>query len=396
MDKKQFLQILKKYRQGSATPEEARFVEAYYNLFETMDVQTDDSDIKDEVLEKIWNTIQLEEGNNGVKMRKLFSPTLKIAAAILAFLALGITMYSITLHRTIKRGTIHSVAGSNLQDSIYPAGNKAVLTLANGHQIMLDSVRSESLPVPGTRGIIKMTNGKLIYQQSSMLPDISKMELPVSKNTLTTPRGGEYQLVLPDGSQVWLNAASSITFPTAFTGSTRTVDISGEAYFEIAGQADKPFMVKTDGMLIEVLGTHFNVNAYKEEKTIRTTLSEGVVKVSHLDNNGNRKYVKLKPGEQASLNKKMGDIKVNEVNLEAALAWKNGLFYFENTNIKAIMDEVTRWYNVDVVYETADVENKNFSGVVSRYSDVEALLNRLESTGTVHFEIIGRKIMVSG
>lgn len=208
-------------------------------------------------------------------------------------------------------------------------------------------------------------------------------------NTISTPRGGQYQVMLPDGSKVWLNAASSLRFPTAFTGKERQVKMEGEAYFEVAQQASKPFVVVTGNIKIKVLGTHFNVNAYSNENTIRTTLAEGAVRVSKED-----KSKVLEPGEQVQFDKQTGNMSIKQVNVDQMLAWKNGLFYFDNTNIKTIMKQVARWYNVDAVYETAQLKNKNFSGITSRYKNVDGLLKRLELTGTIHFKVEGKTITV--
>jgi ferric-dicitrate binding protein FerR (iron transport regulator) len=209
-------------------------------------------------------------------------------------------------------------------------------------------------------------------------------------NTLRTPRGGQYEIILPDGSKVWLNAASSLHYPVAFAGTTRTVEITGEGYFEIAPDPQKPFIVKVgDDEKIEVLGTRFNVNSYPEEGEIRTTLQDGSIRIS-----GGGKSILLKPSEAVEFDKATGKMEVGPVNVNAVIAWKNGLFYFDNTNIKEIMEQVSRWYNINIVYETRDLGHKIYSGTLPRYSDVSALLKMLEMTGTVHFRIDGRTITV--
>ncbi|MEO6820345.1 MAG: FecR domain-containing protein, partial [Ginsengibacter sp.] len=208
-------------------------------------------------------------------------------------------------------------------------------------------------------------------------------------NTISTPRGGQYQLTLADGSQVWLNAESSITFPTSFTGNQREVKITGEAYFEIAHDANIPFHVNVNGMDVKVLGTHFNVNAYKDEAEIKTTLLEGSVQVTY---NEQAKIISI--GQQLILNNKSGKMIVEKnINVDEIMAWKNGKFYFNEASIQSIMKQLCRWYNVDVEYN-GEV-NKLFEGTISRQVSVEDIFKILSATGGVHFAIEGRKIIVS-
>lgn len=395
MDQKQFIRILRRYQKGIASPEEIRFIEAYYNLFETSPDgarQLPDDGIKEEMLAEVWANIQSSENKTKAKMRRLHSPMAKAAAAIAILLVSGVIFFSI-FHSAKKPKIVASVQAGVAVDSIRPGGNKAVLTLAGGTQVVLDSAKDGSLASQGHTKIIKLNSGKLLYQQPPA--GTATRQDPVAYNTLTTPRGGQYQVVLPDGSKVWLNAASSLRFPTSFTGDIRSVEVTGEAYFEIAPEPEKPFIVKVGPAHIQVLGTAFEVNAYEEEKTIRTTLSEGAVKMVPVWGTQKNEGVSLRPGQQGSMNRQTGQLQVKTVNVESVLAWKNGLFYFDNTNIKTIMREVSRWYNVDVVYETSELETKNFSGVLSRYSDVSALLERLELTGTVHFNVDGKTIVVT-
>lgn len=263
---------------------------------------------------------------------------------------------------------------------LVPGSNKAMLTLADGTTIPLDSANNGALAQQGNTQIVN-ANGALSYKAGGNASE-------VMYNTVVTPHGGQYQLTLADGSQVWLNAASSIRFPTAFIGKERVVEISGEAYFEIAAKAGQPFNVKVNDMQVKVLGTSFNIMAYTDEQSVRTTLVTGAVQLTHGSNTS-----LLKPGLQASLTKDKGFV-ISEADLEQTLAWKEGRFRFRNTNIKAIMRQLSRWYNMEVDYK-GDVSEINLSGVISRREEADKLLKALETTQMVHFEVAGHRVTVS-
>jgi ferric-dicitrate binding protein FerR (iron transport regulator) len=268
-----------------------------------------------------------------------------------------------------------------------PGGNKAILTLANGRQITLTGARNGTLAVQGAVAINKTADGRIIYNSSNEAT--SGHAAATTYNTMTTPRGGQYQVVLPDGSKVLLNAASSLTYPTTFNGNERKVELTGEAYFEVAHNASKPFKVSSNGQTVEVLGTHFNINAYKDEPAIKTTLLEGKVKVTA---NTLNKVHFLEPGQQSVFNAQT--FAVNQVETEGVVAWTNGQFVFEDDNIQYIMRTVSRWYDVDVTYN-GTAPDDIFGGSVSRFNNISEVLKTLQLTGKVHFEIEGRKIIVS-
>lgn len=263
-----------------------------------------------------------------------------------------------------------------------PGANKAMLTLADGTQIPLDSAANGALAQQGNTQISN-TNGNLSYQANG--------GSEVMYNTVTTPHGGQYQLTLADGSKVWLNAASSIRFPTAFTGKERQVSITGEAFFEVTRQSDHPFSVLVKAaekeMTVKVLGTSFNIMAYADEQTVKTALVDGAVQVEH----GNQKNV-LKPGLEASLAN--NTFAIAPADLEQTLAWKDGKFRFRSTNIKTIMRQLSRWYDMDVAYN-GDVSDIDLTGVISRREDAGKLLKALEATQRVHFEVNGHNVTVS-
>jgi transmembrane sensor len=325
----------------------------------------------------------------------------RVAAAAVVVLALGLGGYWF-LNRLAKNnvaktpGPVHQPIGD-----VLPGGNKAVLTLADGSTITLDSAHNGTLAQQGNMTVANKV-GQLQYSPSTGEP------VPTSRegkgeavyNMLATPKGGQYQLILPDGSKVWLNAASSIRYPTAFAGDERKVEITGEVYFEVeqlrntSGQKI-PFKVAilpstggVGGGLVEVLGTHFNVNAYSDEPAMATTLLEGKVKVSAAEG----QQQTLLPGEQAQLAPTGQIKKINNVDMELAVAWKNGLTAFKSADIKSIMRQVARWYNVEVVYEGI-IPQRSFTGGVSRDAKLSELLHLLE-VSKVHFRIEKNKVVV--
>jgi transmembrane sensor len=264
--------------------------------------------------------------------------------------------------------------------AIVPGTNKAILTLSDGSAIPLDSTRMGALASQGNAQIINSKGTTLLYQAGSN----SAMQMVY--NTLSTPGGGQYQLVLSDGTKVWLNASSSIRFPSTFTGKERNVTITGEAYFEVAKNAAMPFTVNAKNMAVQVLGTHFNVMAYDDENSINTTLLEGSVKVTK-----GAAHAMLVPGQQSRIDKE-GEIKIETTDVEEATAWKNGLFQFNGYSIETIMRQISRWYDVEVQYEGA-IPTGHFSGMVNRSNNISQVLKILEAGG-VGFRIDARKITV--
>ena len=262
---------------------------------------------------------------------------------------------------------------------ITPAVSGAILTLADGSQIVLDSLGDGQI-AQQSNTTISSKDGKLIYN--------SQKGASTVYNTMNTPKAQKYTLQLADGTKVWLNASSSIKFPTAFSGNTREVSITGEAYFEVSSDKKRPFIVESRGMQIEVLGTHFNVNAYNDEDAIRTTLLEGSVVITQ-----NMKSKKLYPGQQAVVNT-IGDISLGkDVNLAQVMSWKNGLFYFEDSSLQEVMRELSRWYDVDVVYKEG-IPNRNFEGEIQRNLKLSEVLRILE-LNKVNFKLEGRTVLIS-
>lgn len=298
------------------------------------------------------------------------------AAAVVLLMVLGIWFYS-----RENSGVPNQVSATAKTQDIPPGGDKAILTLADGSRVVLDSAVNGALTRQGSVTVIKL-NGQLAYRAEG------SMATEVLYNTISTPKGGQYQLVLADGSKVWLNAASSLRFPTAFTGKERRVELTGEGYFEVAHDETKPFHVSVHNMDVEVLGTHFNINAYNDEPSIKTTLLQGRVKVKK-----DEKLVYLNPGQQATVKLAGNTIKIDyDVDTEEVVAWKNGRFQFNSANIETIMRQAARWYDADVQYQGEISET--FSGGLPRSENISQLLKILEATGKVDFSINGKRIIV--
>lgn len=313
------------------------------------------------------------------KKRKFFTFQ-KFAAAVAILIIAGVGIYFGLQNVSHEPQTIaeHQVVTDAL-----PGGNKAILTLSSGKTIVLDTAQNGVLAVQGSIRVNKTKDGQLIYKVTGNTTNKS-----ISYNTLSTPRGGQYQIVLPDGSKVWLNAASSLKFPDIFKEKERVVELTGEAYFEIAKNPDMPFKVKSGATEVEVLGTHFNVMAYEDEKVMKTTLLEGAIKIKS-DGESNI----LKPGEQAIVDKD-GSMKVlDQVNVNEAVAWKNGLFHFNDTDLPTIMRQAARWYDLEVHYE-GEIPQRHFTGKISRNVKASELLSILEYTG-VKFRIEEKAIIVT-
>lgn len=299
-----------------------------------------------------------------------------VAAAVIFLLGVSIVVYRIATFR--EPGSTELT----LQQDIDPGSRKAELILADGQSITLDASTKGKITAQGNSNIENNGRGMLIYQNDSL----SKTTEPLY-NTLRTPRGGEYQLMLPDGSRVWLNASSSIRYPASFPGDLRQVEITGEVYFEIIPDKKAPFRVKINKETIEVLGTSFNVNMYPDEPVIRTTLVEGSIKIS-----GREASRLLQAGEQMQWNQFSG-ASVSAASIEETLGWKNGMFVFENASIESIMRQVSRWYDVQVEFNST--VSHHFNATIPRSVSVSRLLRLLELTDRVHFKIEKNKIIVS-
>lgn len=303
-------------------------------------------------------------------------------AAIIAFALVSVTL---TVYQFKQKGH-HSEGSSQLvHNDISPGGNKAVLTLADGTKIVLDEAKNGRLAQQQNVVITKAKDGQLIYDLSQS-GDRTSGE--ATYNTIATPRGGQYQLILPDGTNVWLNSTSSLKFPAVFKGNERRVELSGEAYFEVAKDKAKPFYVSAKDMEVKVLGTHFNIAAYSDEDNVRATLLEGSVKV----NRGTMESLIL-PGQEALATSGQKGFTVRQADTEKAVAWKNGYFLFRDESIESLMTTISRWYDMDVYYD-GEMQDKIYGGKFSKTSNLSELLKSLELTGTIKFKVEGRRITV--
>ncbi|MDR6783167.1 transmembrane sensor [Pedobacter africanus] len=369
--------LLNKYLEGTATPQEAAAVEEWYLKFK--DVER--GEITDTFIEtstdRIWQRLEKQHGLPQYK-RTISIKLWAAAAAVVVVVLGGLFYYS---NRNSNPAPLLAK-----QADVAPGANKAVLTLADGRKISLNDARNGALAQQAGISISKTADGQLVYELKAGEKELDTKGF--SYNTIETPRGGQYQVSLPDGTKVWLNAASSLSYPTTFAGQRqRMVQLTGEAYFEVAKDKQHPFRVKSKSQEIEVLGTHFNVNAYADEPAVKTALLEGSVKIS-----AGTAAVVIRPGQQASL--KNGSINVEEVNTSVMADWKDGRFRFKNEPLASILRKVSRWYDVEVVYSPGFKDMPTFTGSVSRLDNVSAVLNMLEETSDVKFSIEGKTIKV--
>lgn len=392
---------------GTATPEEK------LELAELL-LGIENEKMIRQLMEEAWETFQshrdiFPEAQSRQMLQKILEPHRTIAAepqendpepngpvylwrrisiAVSVLFTLGVGLYY--FKQSAQKVTEMPAATVVVNNDIQPGGNKALLTLSDGKTIELDHVSKGVLTRQGDVSIVKTGEGQLAYQVGK-----DKKYASAGYNVLKTPRGGQYHLVLPDGSKVWLNAASSIRYPTAFDHEARRVEINGEAYFEINKLTDPtaavprrvPFIVKVNDVEVEVLGTHFNINAYGDAGSVRTTLLEGSVRIRK----GNRKSL-LKPGQQANVPEQSAAIQVKDVDVRQSVAWKDGYFRFEKADLAEIMKQLTKWYDVEVRYD-GKLPDRKFSGEIPRSATLSEVLEILEIS-KVHLDIAGKEVLV--
>jgi transmembrane sensor len=336
-----------------------------------------------EILEKIHSRIGIRVIERPKPVRTLFQK-LAIAASILVLFSAG---YLIFNNRTEPKAKPESpiTAGTKLEE-ILPGSDKAVLTLADGSVVVLDDASQGSIAQQSSVDIRKLDKGSLVYQGDQATSELLY-------NTIATPRGGKFQITLSDGTKVWLNAASSLRFPVQFVGAQRRVELTGEGYFEVAENKEQPFVVNVPGKQeVMVLGTHFNINSYNDESSVNTTLLQGSVNVRL---SGAASDQKLIPGQQFQLFKE-GKVRIrSQVDTEETIAWKNDKFDFgESMELTAVMRQIERWYNVDVVYD-GDLSGIELGGSISRNVNAKKVFEMLELTGVANFRMREGKVIVS-
>ena len=380
MDINQAKELLHRYHTGNVSQSEKELVELWYSqLIETGEWQWDESE-KDEVEKMLESRILEKIRLQNKKPRTIYLLSRKYWwAAASIVLVLGFSTYFLVFNKTLKPSSI--VITTEPNDVSAPQSNKAMVTLSNGQKVFLDSISNGVLAVQGNVKLVKLASGEIVYQSSGELSG------KIQYNTLENPRGSKViNMVLADGSKVWLNAGSSLNYPVAFVGSERKVSVSGEAYFEVAHDASKPFVVHNGSMDVRVLGTHFNVNAFEDDdNNIKVTLLEGSVKISNGSSNG-----LLEPGQQALVSKEMKIL--NDVDLNKVMAWKNGYFQFDKASLQSVLKQVSRWYDIEVIYEGKN-QPREFVGEIERDLSLSEVLKILE-INKVNFTLEGKKLIV--
>lgn len=368
-------ELLDKYLDGSASPEERAMVDSWYNELAKSDIAPPDAAGLYDTRDKMWTEISVHQPP---VIRHRIQPG-RVAAAIAASVLVLAGIFYLAAPKKKQSVPIASTQPANIQ----PGKTSATLTLSNGQKIVLSEHTAGNLAKDAGVAITKNEDGEIVYEA------LESNDGQKGINTLSTAMGETYQVKLPDGTRVWLNAGSSIQYPVSFTtASQRTVNLTGEAYFEVAHNKKQPFVVTTHNTSVEVLGTHFNINAYADEPGSKTTLLEGSIRLA-LRSSGKNQL--MKPGQQASV--KSDQIAITTVNPEESIAWKNGSFLFEDEALESILRKVSRWYNVKVVYEKP-VSGVFFTGEISRSQPLSAVLNSLAKTGKASFKTEGNSVIV--
>ncbi|MCF2443563.1 FecR domain-containing protein [Dyadobacter sp. CY345] len=414
MEENYYVEFLERYIQNQHTPEEHELFLKWFNSISSQQAQQvvnyyaqiagrqpDFSQVDENTsliknIEDRIDQIENPAGETETKVFGLWSFLRRFSAAAVIVL-IGIGSYYIFLNKTRKPEIAKQQIETN---DAAPGGNKAMLTLSDGSKINLNEADAGQIASQSGIKINKVTDGQLVYakQGANISADIETNIF----NQITTPKAGQYQINLSDGTKVWLNSLSSIRFPAVFNGEERKVEITGEVYFEVASyRRDNrkiPFLVVCNNQVIEVLGTHFNVNSYRDEAVVKTTLLEGSVKVYPLQGSAGKvgQSVKLKPGEQSIVKQSKSNtsgIAVEKVDIESAIAWQKGFFKFKDTNIQEVMRQLSRWYDLDVVYN-GPLPEEQFTGYVSKKVAVSNVLAILEEGGGVKFSVKDKKVEV--
>jgi transmembrane sensor len=375
MQRQEILDLIKRYNAGTCSDDERSLIEDWYLKFEQKGLKDLPYEEREADLNKIWNALPIHR----TKTRQInLWYRMAAAAVILLFLSVGIYLVSDSSRK--QQQVIQTIART-----LTPGGNKAVLTLSNGKQVVLTGALNGQLAKQNNTAITKTAEGAVVYNENPL--DSSGSKGMLVYNTMTTPMGGTYALTLSDGTRVTLDAASSIRYPVVFNGAERKVEITGQAYFEVAHNKLKPFRVTTNGQTVEVLGTHFNINAYADEGSTKTTLLEGSVKVSKAG-----LAALLKPGQQSTTLSNDATIAVKEADTETAVAWKDGLFRFKRADLQTVMRQFARWYNVEVVYD-GKIPHVAITGKVQRKASAFQVLQTLNKLD-IKFKMEGKKITI--
>jgi transmembrane sensor len=375
MNEKRIDLLSEKLFNGTITQDERSEIESWYADMGDGIVQIDSYFDKKRFSQKLFSLISEKAGLSQRKNQPVFK-----YAAIAASLMVGMSVAGYFLLKNPVQNKV--TTSGQIVSKVVPGGNKALLKLSNGQVVDLNNANEGQLSTGGREVIHKTSTGQIAYRP---LPG-SREDL--GYNTLTTPRGGKFNIQLPDGSLAMLDAGSSITYPAQFGTRERSVAITGQVYFEVVHRSAQPFIVKAGNQIIKDIGTHFNISAYSDEKIVRTTLEEGAVSVTQSGNT-----VFLKPGQAAVSGTAATRPQIEAADLEETLAWKNGYFRFNNEPIESIMPKISRWYNVDIKYPSR-LPSDGFNGTISRSRSIEKVLDMLQRTGIIHFKVEGRNVTV--
>lgn len=384
-------ELLRKYNAGMCTDEEKAYIESWYLQWRGSEA---DLEVEERVQAKneVWNQIIKSQ-----RKKQVFRLTYMTAAAVVVvLLTVGILFRVADEHGTLPNDQAVLLPSGDRQD-VNPGGNKALLTLADGTTVALDEAADGAISEIAGMVIRKTADGQIVYEAAAKRLATAQIDDAPRFNRISTPRGGQYQIVLPDGTKVWLNSASSLRYPIQFTADERRVELTGEAYFEVTahedGQGEKiPFRVETATQVVEVLGTQFNINSYSDEDAVKTTLLEGSVRVfTNLPGRTDNRGVLLEPNQQSVL--KYGTLDVVRVSAGESTAWKEGYFNFNEADLATVMRQLARWYDVDVVYE-GTIPQGTYSGKVYRNMSLSKVLDVL-TYAEVNFRIEGKTMFIS-
>ena len=378
---KRYYELAEKWLNGTITEEEKKEFSEWYNNNEDtiLNIPEKFASSEEKLRTRILSAISKKQRSTA-RISILKKPAiLATASCVLIFVAFSLFFFS--REKQDDRIENTTVIPPLKNDTILPGGNRAILVLGDGTKLVLDTASNGTIAEDVHAKVIKLDDGQLAYSSSD------QPNKPVTYNTLSTPRGGQYAITLADGTTVWLNSASSLRFPSSFTHPSRIVELSGEGYFEVATNKERPFIVRVNNLEVKVLGTHFNIMAYKDEFSTNTTLIEGSVLIGQ-----QKETATLRPGQQAQVsnNGNIGIIKNADV--DQAVAWKNGFFNFNGSDIETTMRQIARWYDIEVTIENKIIEH--FYGSIPRNSTIEKVLQMLQHTGVVHFARQGRKVFV--
>lgn len=398
MKRNELIALFNRYRSNQCTAEEAERLLRYIQSGKGRQVIEDliakgfgaeydvlvSAEVKDS-LERVYRRVQQHKRStpNLVPVyRSSFRRWASIAAAVLIVLSAGVVLYRYSNNHQSQSVQLASQYG----DDVLPGGNRAVLTLADGRKIDLDDAAKGLLAEQANISITKTDDGEVAYKIKAG-PYSNAI---TGYNTVTTPKGGQYQIRLPDGSRVWLNAASSLRYPMAFAAGERRVQLTGEGYFEVARNEQQPFIVESHGQSIRVLGTEFNIQAYEKEPAVATTLVSGSISITPVATD---RITVLKPGEQSILTG--GSLKVRNVSVGNFTAWKEGLIVLNNVDLATVIRQLERWYDVEFTGAEPNFVSAPFFGEIPRDINLSGVLAALEIQTNIHFEIDGRRVLMS-